>query len=141
MSAIEKLHLKFLFERFPIATNHPVEGDNRLEYPAVIVGFMPMFLWQNDVATLVANQILIVRRNQQEFAFAEASRAAIVGEVKVPAFPCFLVNRVAQQFHSLAAIVDVQTRPPNEILQRGRLPTLEVFAGQKHQGLISIHFG
>ena len=88
MVIIEEINLKILFEGFPIAANGPVEGDNRLEYTAVVMGFMPMLLRQNNVAALVANQILVVRRNQQELAFAKPTRATIVGEVEVPTLPC-----------------------------------------------------
>ena len=71
-------------------------------------------------------------------AFAESSRAAIVSEVKFPAFVLFQMNGVAQQLNPPAAVANVKSRPPDEILQRSRLAALEIFARQMHQGLVPV---
>ena len=60
-------------------------GDDRLEDAAVVVGMVTVFGWQYDVATLVADEVLVVWGNQQELAFAEAACATIIGQVKFSA--------------------------------------------------------
>ena len=60
------------------------------------MGAVAVFGWQYDIATLVADEVLVVRGNQQELSLAEAACAAIVGEVEITTFPTFQMNGVAQ---------------------------------------------
>ena len=60
-------------------------GDDRLEDAAVVVRLMAIVRREDDVTALVADEVFIVRRNQEIFAFAETSRAAIAGEIEFPA--------------------------------------------------------
>ena len=41
---------------------------------------------EDDVAALIADEVFVVRRNQEIFAFAETTGAAIVRKIKIPAW-------------------------------------------------------
>ncbi len=80
------------FEWRPVAADDAVVGDDGLEDAAVVVGFVAMFLGQDYVSALVANQIFIVWRNKKVFAMAEASCAAVVGKVEITAINMLFMN-------------------------------------------------
>lgn len=80
------------FEWRPVAADDAVVGDDGLEDAAVVVGFVAMFLGQDYVSALVANQIFIVWRNKKVFALAEASSSAVVGKVEITAIKMLFMN-------------------------------------------------
>lgn len=84
MPFAEKLHLKILFERSPVAADEAVVGDDGLEDAPVVVRAVLMLRRQHDVAALVADQILVVGRNQQILPFAETPRATVVSQIEFP---------------------------------------------------------
>ena len=92
-----------------------------------------------DVATLIADEVFVVGRNQQEPAPSESSCSAVIGHIKIATLSLLHMDRIAQQCNAFPAFADVQTRPPYEVLQRGRLATLEVFACDVHQCFIAFH--
>ena len=75
----EKIGLAFVLERSPVAADDAVFGDDGLEDAAVVVGTMLVFGVEHDVAALIADEVFVIGRNQQVFALAETSGAAIVG--------------------------------------------------------------
>ena len=89
---VEEGSLIAWFERSPVAADDAVVGDDGLEDAAVVVGLVTMFLGQDYVSALVANQIFIVRRNKKIFALAEASCAAVVGKVEITAIKMLFMN-------------------------------------------------
>ncbi len=88
----EEFRLKFWFERSPVAADDAVVGDDGLEDAAVVVGFVTVFLGQDYVSALVADQIFVVWSNQKIFALAEASCAAVVGKVEITAIKMLFMN-------------------------------------------------
>ena len=86
MLSLKELRLKLILKRRPVAANHTVVGDDRLEDAAVVVRLVAIVRREDDVAALVADEVFVVGRNQEIFAFAETSGAAIVGEIEFPAF-------------------------------------------------------
>lgn len=88
----KEFRLKFWFERSPVATDDAVVGDDGLEDAAVVVGLVTVFVGQDYVSALVANQIFIVWRNQKIFALAEASSSAVVGKVEITAIKMLFTN-------------------------------------------------
>lgn len=83
-------------ERCPVAADDAVVGDNGLEDAAVVVGAVPVLLWEHDVAALVTDQVFIVGRNQQKLTFPETSCAAIICQVEFTAFPFLHMDAVTQ---------------------------------------------
>ena len=73
-------------ERCPVAADDAVVGDDGLEDAGFVVCPVAMLWLKDDVAALVGNEVFVVWWNQQIVALAESSRAAIVSEVKFPAF-------------------------------------------------------
>ena len=63
----------------PVAADDAIVGDDGLEDAAVVVGAVGVLWRENDVAALVADEVFVVGRNQEVFALAEATGAAIVG--------------------------------------------------------------
>ena len=86
MPFAEKLHLEILLERCPVAANEAVVGDDGLEDAPVVVSAMLVLWRQHDVATLIADQVLVVGWNQQVLPFAETPRATVVGQIEIPAW-------------------------------------------------------
>ena len=89
---VEEGSLIAWFERCPVATDDAVVGDDGLEDTTVVVGLVAMFLGQDYVSALVANQIFIVWRNKKVFALAEASSSAVVGKVEITAIKMLFMN-------------------------------------------------
>ena len=115
----------------PVAADDAVMGDDGLEDAAVVVGAVGVLLGEDNVAALVADEVFIVGRNQEVFAFAETAGAAVVGQVEIAALISLHVDAVTQQCDALAAVADVHARPPDEVLQCGGLVALEIFAGKQ----------
>ena len=109
VAGIEELGLGGGFEGGPVAADDAVTGDDGLEDATIVVGAVAVLGREDDVAALVADEVFIVGRNQEVTALAEASRAAVVGEVEIAVFPFHRVNRVAQQRDAPAAVADVQS--------------------------------
>ena len=121
MLSHEEIRLKFFLEWRPVAANHAIVGNDRLENAAVVVRLVTVVGREDDVAALVADEVFVVRRNQKVFAFAETTGAAIIRKIKFPEWqrcgaPHFYMEIIAQDFDSPPAIVDVQPRPPHKIL-------------------------
>jgi hypothetical protein len=131
--------LKVLLERCPIATYLSVVSNYRLKNTAVVMGTMSMLLLKNYVSGLIANKVFVVRRYQQKFSFSEASFAAIICQVELPASISLHMNVITQESDSFATIADVQSRPPHEILQSGWLATLEILSCKVCQCFVSFH--
>lgn len=89
---LEKIRLAARFERSPVAADDAVVGDDGLEDAAVVVGLVAMFLGQDYVSALVADQIFIVWRNKKVFALAEASCAAVVSKVEITAIKMLFMD-------------------------------------------------
>ena len=101
--------LRLVFIWRPVATDDAVAGDDGLEDAAVVMGTVPMFWWQHNVTGLIANEIFVVWWNQQKLALSEASCPTIIREIKIPAFPRFLVDCVAQERNTLPTVIDIQS--------------------------------
>ena len=86
MLPLKELRLKLILERRPVAANHAVVGDDRLEDAAVVVRLVAIVRREDDVTALVADEVFVVRWNQKIFAFAETTGAAIARKIKIPAF-------------------------------------------------------
>ena len=84
MPFAEEFHLEIFLERGPIAANKAVVGDDGLEDAPVVMRAVLMLGRQHDIAALVADQILVVGRNQQILPFAEAPRATVVSQIEFP---------------------------------------------------------
>lgn len=82
----EERRMTILAKRRPIAANHAVMGDDRQEIATIVVGFVAIIGREDNVAALVADEVFVIRRNQEVSAFAETTGAAIGGEIKFPAF-------------------------------------------------------
>ena len=82
----EKRCLQVILEWRPVTTNHAVMGDDGLKIARGVVRPMAVFGRKDDIAAFVADEVFVVRRNQEIFAFAETSGAAIVGEIIIPAW-------------------------------------------------------
>ena len=102
---------------------------------------MRVFLREDNVARLIADEVFVIGRNQQESTLFEASRATIVRQIEFSSFVFHLMDVVAQKCNAHAAITFIQSRPPNEIIECSRLTTLEVFTGKTHQRFFSLHQG
>ena len=70
--------LTVVLEGRPVAADSAVVGYDGLEDATVVVGMMTMLWWQHYVAGLIANEIFVVGRNQQELTLSEAPCAAII---------------------------------------------------------------
>ena len=86
MLSHEEIRLKFFLEWRPVAANHAVVGDDRLEDAAVVVRLMAIVWREDDVAALVADEVFVVRRNQEIFAFAETTGTTIIRKIIFPAW-------------------------------------------------------
>ena len=74
-----------IFKRCPVATNDAIVGDDGLEDAAVVVGFVFVVRREDNVTAFISDEVFVVGRNQEVFAFAETSGAAIVGQIEFPA--------------------------------------------------------
>ena len=84
MLSHEKICLKILFERCPVATNDAVMGNHWLKDATIVVSLV-LVIWQQDnIATLITNQVFVVGWNQEVFALAETTGATIVGQIEFP---------------------------------------------------------
>ena len=81
----KELCLKVILKRCPIATDDAVMGNNGLEDATIVVRFVFVVGRKDDVAAFVADEVFVVRRNQEVFPFAETFCAAIVGQIEFPA--------------------------------------------------------
>ena len=138
-SVIEERRLKSILEGCPVAADDAVVGNDGLEDAAVVVGTMPMLGRKHYFATLVTDEVFIVRGNQEETAPSESACSAIIGHIEFVPLMFFQMNRVAQELYSLSTFPVVQSRPPDEVFERSRLSALEIFSRKQHQSFISIH--
>ena len=111
-AGIEECGFAGILERRPIAANRAIVGHDGLENATVVVGTVPVLFREHDVAALVADEELIVGRDQQEATTPETARAASAGQVELP----FCVQPISQQGNTFSAVADVQSRPPHKIL-------------------------
>ena len=95
-SVIEERRLKSILEGCPVAADDAVVGDDGLEDAAVVVSTMAMLGRKHDFATLVADEVFVVRRNQEEPAPSESACTAIIGHIEFVPLMFFQMNRVAQ---------------------------------------------
>ena len=116
-SIIEERRLKCILEGCPVAADDAVVGNDGLEDATVVVGTMPMLRRKHNFATLVADEVFVVGRNQEEPAPSESACSAIIGHVEFVSFMFFQMNRVAQELNSLATFPNVQSRPPDEVFE------------------------
>ena len=73
------------------------------------MGTMPVFWRKHDVTTLIADEVFIVWRNQEELAFSESSCATLFGQLILPAFPLLYVNAVAKECNAFSTVADVES--------------------------------
>lgn len=106
---VKERGLKVVLERRPITAYRSVVGNDGLEDAAVVVGKMPVFSWQHDVATLIADEVFVVWRNQEELATTESPCAALVSQIELPTLPPLHMDAVPQECDALSAVADVQT--------------------------------
>gem|GEM_PF-5219104 len=78
---------------------------------------MPVLWRQHYVTALIANQIFIVGRYQQELPFPESSSATVISQVKLPASVSLHMKAVTQECDSFATVIYIQPRPPYKIFQ------------------------
>ena len=95
-SVIEERRLKSILEGCPVAADDAVVCDDGLEDATVVVGTMTMLGRKHDFATLVADEVFVVRWNQEEPAPSESACSAIIGHVEFVSLMFFQMNRVAQ---------------------------------------------
>ena len=73
------------------------------------MGTMPVFWRKHDVTTLIADEVFIVWRNQEELAFTKSPYAAFFGQIELPAFPLLHVNAVAKECNAFSTVADVES--------------------------------
>ena len=56
---------------------------------------------------VIADEVFIVWRNQEELAFSESPYAAFFGQIELPVFPLLYVNAVAEECNASPAIANV----------------------------------
>ena len=139
----KEFHLIPLLERCPVAADHAIKGNDRLEDATIVVRPMTIVWRENDVTTLVTDKVLVVRRNEMVTVLAESSRTAIVSDVKNPALeftalPPHHVNGIAHHCDAPTAVADIEPRPPHEVLECSGLAAIEILARQQQQSLIPV---
>ena len=100
--------LAVILEWSPIAANRAVECNDRLENAAVVVGSVPVLLRKYYIAALVADEILVVRWDEEEPAAPEPPCTAIIRQIEFPSLPPFHMHRVAKEGYAFPAVADVQ---------------------------------
>ena len=105
----KECRLTVILEGRPVAEDGSVVGDDGLEDAAVVMGVMPVLGREYNVTGLIADEVFVVGRNQEELAFSEASRSAIVGQIELPAFPLLHVNAVAKECNAFSTVADVES--------------------------------
>ena len=76
--------LMVFLKRSPIATDDTVMGNDGLENTAVVVRLVFVVGRKNNVTAFVADEVFVVRRNQEIFPLAETSCAAIISQIEFP---------------------------------------------------------
>ena len=95
-SIIEERRLKSILEGCPVAADDAVVGNDGLEDATVVVGTMTMLGRKYNFTTLVADEVFVVGRNQEEPAPSESACSAIIGHVEFVSLMFFQMNRIAQ---------------------------------------------
>ena len=85
MVSHEELHLNVFFKGRPVAADDAIMGNHWLENAAVVVSLVFVVGRQYNVAAFVADEVFVVRWNQEVFPFAETTGATIVGQIEFPA--------------------------------------------------------
>lgn len=106
---IKTFHLQTNLEGCPIAANHTIVGNDRLEDTTIVVGMMSVFWKKHDVPALVTNEVFIIGRNQEKLAASESPRAAVICHIELAPFPLLQINGVAQKGNPSSAIADIQS--------------------------------
>ena len=84
---LEKRHSTILFEGSPVATDDSIMSNDGLEDATVVVGVVSVLSREHNVTAFVGDEVFVIGRNQQEFAFSESPCAAIVCHVEFPTLP------------------------------------------------------
>ena len=87
--------LAIFLEGGPVAADGAVVCNDGLENATVVVRPVPVLRGQDYIPALIADEVFIVGGYEEELAFSEASGAAVVREVEVPAFPSFCMNGIS----------------------------------------------
>ena len=87
VAILEERHFTTLFEGSPVATDDSVMSNDGLEDATVVVGVVSVLSREHYVTAFVGNEVFVIGRNQQEFAFSESPCAAIVCHVEFPTLP------------------------------------------------------
>ena len=95
-SVIEERRLKSILEGCPVAADYAVVGNDGQEDATVVVGTMTMLGRKYNFATLIADEVFVVRGNQEEPAPSESACTAIIGHIEFVPLMFFQMNRVAQ---------------------------------------------
>ena len=122
----------------PVADDVAVQGHDRVEDTGVVVGVMGVVGMEDDVAALVADEVFVEGREEEDGAPAEAAGAGVRMDVEVASMPAFGAELVAEGGDAAPAVVDIQPGPPDEVLQRGGAMAAEIFAGEKGEGLFVV---
>ena len=134
--SVEQVGRQFFFEGLPASGDDAVGEDDGREVAGIVVGTVPMGLGKDDPPALVANQVLIVGREQQHRPFPETAAARIPVQEQVEAFPSDLVQCAAERFHPPPAVSHIQARPPDKIFEGGGAVAPEILICQQHKRFV-----
>ena len=118
----------------PITDHFAVQKDDRPEDATVVMCLVAMVRMKDDLAALITDQILIVRRKKMHATAAETPGAGVAVQDEFEAFPMLMNQFISKQGYSQTAIVESKAAPPCEILDSGGAVATEVLPGQQGQG-------
>ena len=105
----EEADTHVFLERTPVSTDATIVCDDWLEDTRIIMGEMFEGRVKNDVATLVANQVLIIGRNQKVFSFAETSCPTILMKEEYLSLIRVAVKMITNRVNSKFAVTYLQS--------------------------------
>ena len=120
----------------PVSDDAPSAYDYGVKQAVVAVRTRTELILEYMVATLVAEQVFVIRRQQKRLP-ATASHAAIPVDVVYCAAMLFFHKFVAERIDSRAAFADIQVSPPHKVFKRGGRMATEVFSGEHDNSLLT----
>ena len=122
----------------PVAAHPAVLEDDRIEQTRTVVGPVALVRIQDDIAALVADEILVVRRQEDKPALPEAPGTAVCVNMKGSPGNAFRMQFASQQVHCPTAVGDSQPGPPDEVLEGCRRMAPEIFPCKQREGIVPV---
>lgn len=120
----------------PVSDDAPSAYDYRVKQNIVAVCTRTKLVIKYMMAALVAEQVFVIRRQQERLPSA-AARAAILVDLVCRAVMLFFYKFVAERIDCCATFADVQVTPPRKVFKRGRRVAAEVFSGEHGYRLLA----